>query len=172
MKQESSIILDKSETMTGLADEASESVEEFNTTMSGLNSEAMEMTGVINDMENKVFIVLAKVDHIIYKANAYDSIIEADKSKLFSTHTECRLGQWYDSEGKERFGNTNAYKAALEPHKMVHDSVINSIVFFENEDNRIENEEQIVKNLETMEANSDKLFNSLNEMLLQYNHKS
>ncbi|MCW8838646.1 MAG: nitrate- and nitrite sensing domain-containing protein [Thiovulaceae bacterium] len=168
MKQESSIILEKSETMTSLADEASSSIDNFNTTMRGMNQDAISMAGVINDMENKVFIVLAKIDHIIYKANAYDAIVAADKSKAFGTHTECRLGKWYESQGKERFGNTDAYKSAAVPHKAVHDSVRSTIVFFENEDKRIENEDKIVGNLKTMEENSDKLFVCLNDMLLQY----
>ncbi|EQB38762.1 hypothetical protein M947_08670 [Sulfurimonas hongkongensis] len=167
MKQEASNILGKSETMTTLADEASVSVEEFNDTMRNLNYEAVEMADVINDMQNKVFIVLAKVDHIIYKSNAYDSIIAADKSKAFSKHTECRLGKWYESDGKERFGNTQAYKDAFLPHKTVHESVLNSIAFFDKEDTRIQNEDTIVNNLKTMEANSDKLFNALNDMLTQ-----
>jgi len=167
MKQEASIILGKSETMTTLADEASSSVEEFNLTMSSLNSGAIEMTNVIKDMENKVFVVLAKVDHIIYKSNAYDSIIAADSSKVSSKHTECRLGKWYEGDGKERFGHTQAYKDALVPHKTVHDSVLNSISFFEAKDTRIENEKIIVQNLKNMEENSDKLFGVLNDMLIQ-----
>lgn len=170
MKQESSVILDKSETMTSLADEASTSVDNFNTVMSELNTEATEMAKVINDMENKVFIVLAKIDHIIYKANAYDAIVSADKSRSFGSHTACRLGKWYEGPGKERFGDTDAYRLALSPHKTVHDSVHNCIVYFENDDVRIENEEHIVQNLKTMEENSDKLFVLLNEMLVQY-HK-
>ncbi|NOR57604.1 MAG: chemotaxis protein [Sulfurimonas sp.] len=168
MKQESSIILEKSETMTTIADETSTSVDNFNTTMSGMNTDAVEMAKVINDMENKVFIVLAKIDHIIYKANAYDSIVTADNSKSFGSHIECRLGKWYAGNGKERFGNTNAYKAALAPHKTVHESVHNCIVYFKDEDTRIEHEEIIVENLKTMEENSDKLFVLLNEMLIQY----
>nr|WP_321268017.1 nitrate- and nitrite sensing domain-containing protein [uncultured Sulfurimonas sp.] len=171
MKQESSVILDKSETMTTLADEASGSVEEFNTIMSELNSEATEMAEVINDMENKVFIVLAKIDHIIYKANAYDSIVSADKEKLFATHTQCRLGKWYDGAGKDRFGNTQAYKEALEPHRLVHENVINSVTFFTKEDKRLQNEEKIVQNLKNMESNSAKLFIFLNDMLTQYHQK-
>ena len=168
MKQESSVILDKSETMTSLADEASTSVEDFNTTMSGLNEESTKMADVINNMENKVFIVLAKVDHIIYKANAYDAIVTADKSKKFGSHTVCRLGKWYLSDGKERFGHTDSYKLALAPHQAVHESVHDSVVFYEKEDTRIENEDIIVQNLKTMEENSDQLFILLNEMLVEY----
>jgi methyl-accepting chemotaxis protein len=171
MKQESSVILEKSETMTSIADEASTSVDNFNTSMKEMNSDAVEMAGVINDMENKVFIVLAKIDHIIYKANAYDSIVTANNKQLFGSHIECRLGKWYESDGKDRFGNTQAYKAALQPHKIVHDSVHHCISYFENEDNRIQNEEKIVETLKTMEVNSDKLFILLNEMLIQYHQE-
>ena len=170
MKQESSIILDKSATMTSLSGEASDSVEEFNNTMSNLNTDATQMADVINNMENKVFIVLAKIDHIVYKSNAYDSIINADKSKSFGSHTECRLGKWYEGNGKERFGNTDAYNQALIPHKTVHESVHHCISHFQDKDTRIENQEEIVKNLETMEDNSNQLFIHLNNMLEQY-HK-
>ena len=171
MKQESSIILEQSESMTSLSGEASTSVEDFNSTMSVLNSEATDMAQIINNMENKVFIVLAKIDHIIYKANAYDSIIAADKSKSFGSHTACRLGKWYESSGKERFGNTEAYKSTLTPHKTVHESVHKCIAYFENEDTRIENEEQIIENLQIMEKNSNQLFTHLNNMLIQYHAK-
>ena len=170
MKQESSIILDKSETMTSLANEASNSVEDFNTTMSSLNTDATNMAEIINNLENKVFVVLAKIDHIIYKANAYDSIVASDNSKSFSSHTDCRLGKWYEGTGKERFGNTNAYKSAIAPHKTVHESVHKCIIFFKEKDRRIENEEKIVQNLKTMEDSSEKLFTLLNKMLLEYHN--
>ncbi|MEA3331782.1 MAG: tetratricopeptide repeat protein [Campylobacterota bacterium] len=165
MKQESSIILDKSETMTSLADETSSSVDSFNTTMSNLNADAVEMAKIINNMENKVFVTLAKVDHIIYKADAYDSIISADKSKTSNSHIDCRLGKWYADAGKDHFGKTEAYRLALTPHKIVHESVLNNNTFFQDRDTRVENEEKIINNLKVMESNSDKLFILLNDML-------
>ena len=168
MKQEASTILDKSETMTTVADEASSSVEDFNYTMSALNSESTQMADIINVMGNKVFVVLAKIDHIIYKTNAYDVIVAADTKQTPSTHTECRLGKWYNGIAKERFGDTNAYKSLLIPHKSVHDNVINSVEFFKHDDLRLQNEDKIVQNLKTMEESSDKLFVLLNAMLDEY----
>jgi len=168
MKQEASTILDKSETMTTLADEASESVEDFNSTMSELNTEATRMADVVEMMENKVFVVLAKIDHIIYKATAYDTIVNADTTQAVTTDKDCRLGKWYATTAKERFGNTSAYKSVSIPHRAIHDSVRNSIEFFKGEDLRLENEEKITKNLQSMEENSKKLFVLLNEMLDEY----
>jgi len=171
MKQEASTILDKSETMTTLADEVSASVEDFNSTMSELNTEATRMADVINMMESKVFVVLAKIDHIVYKTDIYDIIVNADKTFKPTTHTECKLGKWYDGVAKERFGTTNAYKAILTPHKTIHENTKNSIEFFKYEDLRLENEDKIINNLKSMENNSDKLFVLLNEMLEECEHQ-
>ncbi|MCU0933990.1 MAG: CZB domain-containing protein [Thiobacillaceae bacterium] len=38
-------------------------------------------------------------------------------------HNNCRLGKWYDSAGRELFGNLPAYKALVQPHARVHASV-------------------------------------------------
>jgi len=164
MKQEASVILEKSETMTTLSDEVSASVDDFNTTISSLNSDALEMTKEINDMENKVFITLAKIDHIVYKADAYNEIISED-IKETTNHINCRLGKWYATTGKERFGDTSAYKLVLEPHRKVHDSVIDSLKYLQNDESKIKNEDKIIQNLKIMEENSAKLFSILNEML-------
>jgi len=168
MKQEASNILDKSETMTTLADEASVSVDEFNTTITNLNKDATEMAEEINDMKNSVFVSLAKIDHIVYKSNAYDAVIEAKTDELPTTHTTCRLGKWYESTGKEEFGKTQAYKTLLQPHKLVHAAVNNNTQFFQENDIRLENEEKIIHNLQTMETKSHELFLLLNDMLAEH----
>jgi methyl-accepting chemotaxis protein len=168
MKQEASIILDKSETMTTLADEASTSVDEFNNTITTLNSDAIEMAAEINDMKNSVFVSLAKIDHIIYKSNAYDAVIEAKIESLPTTHTTCRLGKWYENAGKKEFGETKAYQTLLEPHKLVHAAVNANTKFFQERDIRLENEEKIIQNLKNMEEKSQKLFLLLNEMLTEH----
>ena len=170
MKQEANIIQEKSETMTNLAEESSSSVENFNTTMGELNSDASDLADIVEDMEDKVFITLAKIDHIIFKANAYDAIVDADKTVSFSRHTECRLGKWYDSIGKERFGNTNAYKTAVAPHKSVHDSVHDNLEFIKNGDTRVKNEAKITENFKTMESSSEQLFKLLDNMTVEAKH--
>ncbi len=170
MKQESSSIMDKSATMTTLASEASESVDNFNTTMNKLNQDAIKTANIIYNMQDEVFVVLAKIDHVIFKSVTYDTIVEVDKSKTFTSHTECRLGKWYNGIGKDRFGKTNAYKSALAPHKEVHDKAITNLQYFKTKDTRLENEDTIIKNLQNMEENSDKLFLLLNEMLEEHKH--
>ncbi len=164
MKQEANIIQEKSESMTIIAEESSSSVENFNSTMSELNDDAHQMISKVEDMENKVFVSLAKIDHIIFKSNAYDTIVDADTTQVFSRHTECRLGKWYESVGKERFRDTNAYKTAVTPHKNVHDMVHDNLEYINNGDTRIENEEKVTNNFQTMEKSSEELFKLLDAM--------
>jgi len=172
MKQEASATLDKSETMTSLADEASSSVENFNDKMVHLNEESTIMVREINEMQDNVFVVLAKIDHIIFKANVYDVVVEADSDKTFGTHTECRLGKWYVTTAKERFGTTEAYKELENPHKIVHETAGKCIIYFNRgEDKRLENEEIIIENLQEMEEKSSQLFALLNRMLDEAHHK-
>ncbi|WP_283949403.1 methyl-accepting chemotaxis protein [Sulfurimonas paralvinellae] len=165
MKQEASTVLDKSEAMTLLAEESSDSVEAFNATMSELNDDAGLMADVVEDMENRVFVVLAKIDHIIFKSDAYNTIVNVDTQKEFTRHTECRLGKWYTTTGKERFGTTKAFKEMEEPHKHVHDDVYHNLDFLKPVDTRLEHEDEIVANFKDMEAQSYLLFSKLDEMV-------
>ena len=165
MKQESNTILDKSEAMTSLANESSILVENFNTTMSELNHDASRMANVVKNMENKVFTTLAKIDHIIFKADAYNVVIRDNISKEFTTHINCRLGEWYKTTGKERFGNTHAFKTLIIPHKIVHDVVLENINFIKNNSNRLEHETKIIENFKSVESSSEKLFELLDDMI-------
>ena len=166
MKQESSAILGKSGNMTQIANDVAHSANNFNDTMESLNQQAIKMASNIIDMENQVFISLAKVDHIIFKADAYNAIVDADKNKKFASHLECRLGKWYDDTGKKRFGKTESYKKLVEPHKTVHDMVLNSIKFYTGKnDTRIANKDKIISYLKKMEDSSKVLYRLLNNML-------
>lgn len=164
MKQEASAILDKSEVMTSISHESSTSVENFNVTMAELNHDATQMSNIVEDMESKVFITLAKIDHIIFKTDAYNTMVTANTSKEFSNHTNCRLGEWCATTGKNRFGNTRAYKTVHSPHKNVHDMVLKNIDFIKNGDRRLENEAIIIENFKIMENSSIELFSHLDNM--------
>jgi hypothetical protein len=164
MKQEASIVLEKSETMTNLAEESSTSVENFNNTMGELNSDAVGMADVVEDISALVGIVLTKIDHVIFKANAYNAIVDANSDQVFPEHLECEFGKWYVNSGKERFGHTQAYKAAEAPHRMIHNKVQESIKYFKGSDKRLENEKEIAKNLKDLEQASERLFLLLDEM--------
>jgi hypothetical protein len=73
------------------------------------------------------FASLIKVDHIIYKQRAYVLISDPNNEEIRTAvavdHHNCRLGKWYDGAGKQRFGDSPAYRSLVEPHEKVHSCV-------------------------------------------------
>jgi len=125
-------------------------------------------------MENLTFIVLAKIDHILYKARAYNSILTGQKLLATVPPTECRLGKWYSGEGKERFGNTSAYSRMSTPHSIVHDNANTNLHYLDSKDpieETLNHEEEILSRFEKMEAASEELFTLLDTMLDEVNQK-
>ena len=75
------------------------------------------------------FCELVKVDHLIYKFRVYQVLLgisEDDESK-FASHADCRLGKWYNGEGKQRYGNLPGYRDIEAPHQGVHNNALKAI---------------------------------------------
>ncbi len=164
MKQESNSIMEKSETMTKVAGVVSESVEDFKKMMNHLDSDAKEMSELIEEMGDQVFVILTKIDHIIFKSNAYTALVEAKTDKGLDDHRNCRLGRWYETEGKERFAAAPSFQKLQTPHQQVHSLVMENLRYIEGEDRRLEEEERIIDNFKRMEDASRELFMLLDRM--------
>jgi methyl-accepting chemotaxis protein len=98
------------------------------------------------------FASLAKLDHVIYKQRAYVLVGEAGndefKKAVSVDHHDCRLGKWYEGEGKEVFGASPSYRALLAPHSKVHECVHSMV-------------EQLDQGWERDLAIQDKIYNAL-----------
>ena len=70
------------------------------------------------------FTSLLKVEHIVYKQNAYIAMTEGHASDhgraVQVTHDDCRLGVWFGEEGRKRFGDLPSYGGITAPHAKVH----------------------------------------------------
>ncbi|MEA3512949.1 MAG: methyl-accepting chemotaxis protein [Campylobacterota bacterium] len=76
----------------------------------------------VDAIGNKIFINLAKLDHVIYKNNLYQLLFGEENEFKAATDKNCRLGVWYDSGlGKKEFSATKSYSKLVRPHKIVHD---------------------------------------------------
>jgi hypothetical protein len=120
-------------------------------------------------MESSIFVVLAKLDHILYKSRAYSSIISLEKTIQESTHTDCNLGKWSAHEGKERFGATGAFAKMTVPHEIVHKAANTNIAFLEKGglDAILSNGSTIMDNFDAMEKASEELFGLLDALLVE-----
>jgi len=117
-------------------------------------------------MENKTFITLTKIDHLVYKTLAYTTVLNEDIDAKFSTHKDCRLGKWYlEGQGQERFSCKKAYTLIDEPHQKVHDLVHKNMeILNDGGQFQIHEVAPITANFKEMEKASDKLFVLLNEL--------
>jgi len=118
-------------------------------------------------MENAIFVTLAKIDHIVYKTDAYSTILNENLDKEFIEHKNCRLGKWYfQGQGKERFGCKKAYSLIDEPHEIVHSIVHKNLDILKYDGGFHINElEPITENFKEMERASETLFSLLNELV-------
>ena len=171
MTDETRTIVEKSTTMTNLANDVSSSVGLFHQTMNDLNSDATRMTALVSDMENQAFVALAKIDHIIFKANAYNALIDVDPSAEFTDHRSCRLGKWYNTTAKAKFQHTPSYSAIDAPHAKVHQMVQINMTYIREGDQRLENETSILQNFHDMEQASDELFALLDKLKEESRHQ-
>jgi len=115
-------------------------------------------------MKNQVFLILVKIDHLIFKAEAYNVLVANDKDAIINDSAQCRLGRWYYNEGKKMFGKVPSFSKIESPHKLVHDKVIANLAYIKPEDRRVENEEIIVQNFKEMEKASEELFYLLDKL--------
>ncbi len=163
LQQESTTMLENSQSLTQIAKESTEnvgtlynSIKEFNTT-----SEAVLTSS--RCMQNTNFVILAKINHILFKADAL-ACVSQNKTKEFEDQHSCMLGKWYTDEGKLLYGASTNYSAMYEPHAAIHSAVKDTFELLKTND-AMSIKEQIIKNFTDMESASDKLFGMMDKML-------
>ncbi len=171
LQQEMNDIQTSSEHMSEVVESSSEKITNFEGTMIELNEGSNKIVDYSYNMENSTFVILAKIDHIIYKSNAYNTIINAVPSLTISDHHGCRLGKWYDGEGTRRFSETASFKRIPAPHKIVHDNANKNASYLSDgiEDSHVEVGDEIVARFEEMEKASKELFMHMDNMLEEAN---
>ena len=163
LQQESNGMLENSTELSRIAQESVESVETLNSGIEKFSVNAKSVLASSRYMINKNFVVLAKIDHILFKSDAFKHV-ENEEHKEFTTHKSCRFGQWYDNDAKDQFGHSKSYTAILEPHKIVHDKVLDTFEILKN-GQLIDHHDRILNNFKTMEDSSAILFERMDKML-------
>ncbi len=168
LKQETGTISESAEVMSNVSNESIETLQSFKETLYQFNQNANEMRIDAETLKNKLMVILVKIDHILFKSNAFSRVIAHKGSDGVPPHTECRLGKWYLGEAKERFGFSQAYKAIDKPHAIVHKASIEAEdLFKDGYDPKLV--PVVIKKFKEMEEASAELFKLLDEILVEYN---
>ena len=119
-------MLDDSHAMREMAGASRLVIGEMEGRFAHFAASARETLGHTAEARDMSFASLVKVDHVIYKQRAYMTLNSSDETYTQAVavdHHNCRLGQWYEHEGRHIFGNLPSYPALEGPHARVHDSV-------------------------------------------------
>jgi methyl-accepting chemotaxis protein len=127
-KGEAEIMLKNAEAMKGMAAESSNVIQNFETELSEFAASAQESATHLAQARDLCFATLVKMDHVVYKQNAYRALENGvDSSECHAVevdHHNCRLGKWYESgEGAARFSTVPSFSKLNEPHSRVHQGV-------------------------------------------------
>ncbi len=163
MKQDVNTIGDKFEQVQEQISESNESIGQFNDNMDQNAQMMRETFGSTAHTAERVFMSLAKLDHVIWKVNTYLSAITQKEQFAFVDHHNCRLGKWYyEGEGAEYFKKTPSYGSLESPHSIVHNTTHKIFDLMKTE--HMESE-QLRQAFQEMERASDGVFTTLDNML-------
>ncbi|MDK9693991.1 MAG: methyl-accepting chemotaxis protein [Sulfurimonas sp.] len=167
LQQDMNEIQTSSESMKITVEDSTQKMNGFEDTLISLSNSSLKMVDYSYGMENSVFIVLAKLEHILYKSRVYNSVISLNKMlEQQSTH-QCELGIWHDAEGKRRFSQTTSFSKIAAPHEIVHQNANANLAYLDRdgEFSTLKGATTIMENFERMEKASEELFELLDKML-------
>jgi len=163
LQQEANGMLENSKLLNDIADESTKSVETLYTSLNQFSTTSESVLASSRFMKNKNFIVLAKIDHILFKADALNHI-EREEYKEFTDHKHCRFGQWYTTDGSSQFGHSKSFKAIEKPHFTVHNNILKTFEILQGND-LLSNERMIKENFIKVEHASEEMFKLMDDML-------
>ena len=168
VQQETHEIISKSEDIDSHMTSLGETATILNDILNINADDAAKIAEAVDHLRDHIFVPLAKLDHLIWKANTYLTAIKREEVFAFSDHHSCRLGKWYEhGEGKERFSNTPSYSKLITPHAGVHNATKEVFELIKEKENL--DCKALSRSLEKMESSSDELFDLLEAVLRERN---
>jgi methyl-accepting chemotaxis protein len=135
LQGEAAKMLTDSEEMREIANSSQEVISHLENKFSQFYQSAVTTLTNARYAQDLSFASLVKVDHVVYKQRAYVLINHPDheefKKAIRVDHHNCRLGKWYEGEGKTVFGSMPSFQHMLTPHSKVHDSVHTAVALLE-----------------------------------------
>lgn len=108
------------------------------------------------------YVELANIEELGIKLEVYKVYLGISQTRPEDLPDEkhCRLGQWYYSEGKQKFANLRSFKAIEEPHRMVHVHAVRALECYYAKDMA-----NGLKELATMESTNQTVMSGLKNIL-------
>ncbi len=171
LQQETNAIQENATEVSDIASSSGDSVDAFENTLQLFNQNANHTATLSHYLKTQGFATLVKADHVLYKAGVYHTVLHDDGNESVQTdHTACRLGKWYENEGKKELGNLQHYQSLLVPHTKVHEAA-NKNITITNDILTPEVVPTLMQNFKEMEEASDTLFAVLDDLAIEAKEK-
>ncbi len=169
LQQETGSISESADIMNEIANDSSQKIENFKEKLDNFNKSSNEMKLDAEDLKDVILLILVKIDHILYKSNAFSKVINhSGVEGIEPSHKKCRLGKWYlRDDTKERFGALPSFKAIDKPHEAVHKNAIEAIELSKEGYDK-QKKDLIIEKFMKMEQASLELFNLFDQMLKEH----
>jgi len=167
LQQESGSIDESAVNMQGVLLRFNEVIHRFSQSMVSLNQSTTTVNKELSIIEDRIFVNLAMIDHVLFKTNAYSSMQMGHRVSAFGDHQSCRLGKWYQNEGKAKFGQTKNYALMNMPHASVHTNALGALTCLDSPQGCLKDKEAIVEQFKAMEKASSELFVLMEAMVSQ-----
>lgn len=167
LRQNAEEIHERSGTMESISTISSQKLEEFRQTLIDLGEHTEKIDSNSTNVLYSVFMVLVKLDHLLFKAKGYKSVFNLKVEDEFVDHHNCRLGKWADGgKGKEIFGQTPSFQKLESPHKTVHDNILAAIECVKT-NTCTEESENVMTYFKRAEAASSEVISVLGAILIE-----
>jgi methyl-accepting chemotaxis protein len=124
LQQQSSGISENATTMSEIATNANETMDNFSNTLNGLNHDMDTTSHKSNKSSFALFLANFKIHHIIFKSNAYSSVVNGTVTEeLKKDSHSCGFGLWYYNQGTKLFGKNATFKEMQRYHEEFHSQI-------------------------------------------------
>ena len=142
-------------------------IDRFHLALEEGSARGQRSLGLTEASNDRVFMSLAKLDHVLWKVNTYLSVANHGAAFDFVDHRNCRLGRWYyDGAGRERFRSTPSFRELEQPHARVHESTRHILDLLERDADGAD-VAALENAVRDMEHSSEGVFRALDQMLQQ-----
>lgn len=131
-----------------------------------VSAAAKNMFESIKKTSHVSFLQSVKLDHVSWKTDIYKDLIEYSNRdhQDFTTHTQCRLADWYyANDNVARYKTSHKYINLEAPHKRVHESGHEALDLFKSGDTN-----QMLDALDNMESASIETTHLITELESDY----
>lgn len=163
MKQDVDSVSTQSKNIQDSIVESNESMHRLNNYLNQDIAQLVDTFKAMSFSNNRVFMSLAKLDHILWKVNTYYSALTKEEQFKFVDHHNCRLGKWYyEGDGHQNFSSAPSYKGLEHPHATVHNGTHKVFDIMVKDDMEMDD---LLAAFEEMEKGSVDVFNTLDKIL-------